>query len=1055
MTRHCQGEAASGRWWLLSLRREFLTSDNWKKRLLTTSLLVGFAGTVWTGAAIAQEAPAEDDTVVEVPEVEEDEESAMDTVFVTGSRLPSTFTSTAPMSVITADSAQLKGIADVSSLLQTSTVAAGSAQVTAVTSSAFVENGGVGTETISLRGLGANRTLTLLNGRRAGPAGTRGAVSSFDLNVIPLSAIERVEILKDGASSVYGSDAVAGVVNIITKKNDGGDANFFYSGPLDGGGEELRADASYGKDLGRFSFRVTGDYYKREELARGDRDFFDCQELLAFDTATGERADLIDPRTGDYVCRGDLIWGHIWTYDYNNTTTYAPDRPWNGRPALLQYDYSGTLGNFIPEFGPVGGNLTVGDGFYGVAYGEILTDNRTDPFYDPFARASEAVTNYNHPFQSLQSLSPEVERMTAYGSGEFEVTDSMTAYSEFLLNRRVTRVNGYRQYWNYQYVYNYGGTLYGDPMAISQGFTGDNVGFSPTAITDHNSSEITVDYMRFVAGLEGDLAVAGRNWAWDVSAQFSRSDGEYQEDIIFDDAISPYNFQTSLCEGTVTPVRGVPCVDVNWYSPDLLAGNPTAEERAFLFGTDTGNTIYEQWSIDGFLGGDLIELPAGMMSVGFGFQYREDKIEDTPGEAVLAGNAWGQSTAGITAGDDATSAVFGEVAIPLLAELPGVYDLSFNASARYTDVESYGSDSTYKIGLNWSITDEIRLRATNGTSFRTPALYELYLANQTSFASQRSIDPCIGWGSALASGDISQQLANNCSADGVPANHGGSGASAEVASAGGFGLLEAETSESSTFGLVYTPKFADFQLAIDYFEIEVNDQVDQLGASTILFGCYSSLNFGTDPLCDLFTRNGANDAAAYLISTVQNDFINISTQENRGIDFRATYAQDLFGGRLGLATEHTIQLEESRRLLPTSEQIDYNGEGGDPQWVGDFDVSYDKGPWSFFYNVRYVGATSNKDSYAELNGGSTTGSYLGTEIRYILETEEVFYHNASLARSFDNGFTVRAGVSNIFDTEPPIVSGLSGEYSSIGNAVIYSQYDLMGRSAFVNISKSF
>lgn len=1033
-----------------------MAQDIWKKKLLATTLFAGVAGTMWTGAALAQETgEAEDEAVIEVPSDEAaDDEDRRDTVYVTGSRLPSNFTSSAPMSVIGADTAALKGVADVGSLLQTSTVAAGSSQVTSVTSSAFVENGGVGAETISLRGLGANRTLTLLNGRRAGPAGTRGGVSSFDLNVIPLSAIDRIEILKDGASSVYGSDAVAGVVNIITKKEEGGEVNFFYSQPFDDGGEEIRADASWGKDLGRFSFRITGDYFKQQELARGDRDYFACQELMAYEAGSGgRRADLIDPRTGEYTCRGDLPWGHVWVYDYTSPSLTA--RPWQSRPQLLQYDHTGTLGEYLPTDGPLGGGLEYPDGWFPVAYGEMLTSGNPDPFYQEYARLSEALTDYNHPFQQRQTLSPEVERMTAYGSGEYEINDSMTAYSEFLLNRRTTKVNGYRQFWNYQYVYNYGDPFIGgDPMALAQGFSGTLMGFSPTAITDHSGSEITVDYMRFVAGVDGELNFGGRNWTWDISGQFSRSDGDYEEDIIFDDAISPYNFQTSLCEGTVTPVRGVPCVDVNWYAPEFLAGNPTQEERDFLFGTDKGNTVYEQWSIDGFVGGDLLELPAGMMSLGAGFQYRHDRINDVPGEAVLAGNAWGQSTAGITKGDDATSAVFGEVAIPLISEVPGIYDLSLNASARYTDVDSYGSDTTYKLGLNWAVTDEVRFRATNGTSFRAPALFELYLADQTSFANQRSIDPCIAWGSALDNGSISQTVADNCAAAGVPETHNGSGSSAEVSSAGGLGLLEAETSESMTLGFIYTPKFADFRFSIDYFEIEVEDQVDQLGATNILNGCYSSLNFPDDPLCDLFTRNGPDDSAAYLINTVQNDFINISTQENRGLDISATYARDLFNGRLTLETEHTIQLEESIRLLPTSRQEDFNGEAGDPEWVGDFNATYDKGPWSIFYNVRYVGKTSNLASYQELNGTGTP-TYLGTPIRYILDTDEVFYHNASIARNFDNGFMVRLGVSNIFDTEPPIVSGLTNEFNSIGNAVIYSQYDLMGRSAFINVSKSF
>lgn len=159
-----------------------------------------------TGFAFGALAQGEDEAVVATTPAAEDEVTpdgrVLDTVRVTGSRLSNPFTSISPLDVITADEAALEGIADIGKLLQSATVAAGSPQVTAATSAAFVQNGGIGAETISLRGLGANRTLTLINGRRAGPAGTRGGVSAFDLNAIPLSAVSSVEILKDGASSI-------------------------------------------------------------------------------------------------------------------------------------------------------------------------------------------------------------------------------------------------------------------------------------------------------------------------------------------------------------------------------------------------------------------------------------------------------------------------------------------------------------------------------------------------------------------------------------------------------------------------------------------------------------------------------------------------------------------------------------------------------------------------------------------------------------------------------------------------------------------------------------
>jgi len=170
-------------------------------------------------------------------------EEVIEEIVATGSRIRrDTFSSAAPMDVILAESAAARGINDVASLLQTNTIAAGAPQVTAAISAAGPNpvSGGLGTSTVSLRGLGANRTLVLLNGRRVGPSGVGGSVSAFDLNAIPLAAIERVEVLKDGASSIYGSDAVAGVDNIITKKTTGTSFDAFIAQPDQSGGEQTR-----------------------------------------------------------------------------------------------------------------------------------------------------------------------------------------------------------------------------------------------------------------------------------------------------------------------------------------------------------------------------------------------------------------------------------------------------------------------------------------------------------------------------------------------------------------------------------------------------------------------------------------------------------------------------------------------------------------------------------------------------------------------------------------------------------------------------------------------
>ena len=242
-----------------------------RKFLLGTTVIAGLA------AAVAVSAPslafAQTPAPASQPAEEEEGEAEVEALIVTGSRIKRTeFTSASPIQVITTENADLQGIADTAEMLQSSTLAAGSPQINSTISSAFVTNGGPGAATISLRGLGANRTLVLLNGRRAGPAGTRGGVSSFDLNVLPQSSIERIEILKDGASSIYGSDAIAGVVNIITRSNrDGWDFEAFASQPEEQGGEQYRFNGGWGKTFDRGYISVSADYYLQAEQTVGDR----------------------------------------------------------------------------------------------------------------------------------------------------------------------------------------------------------------------------------------------------------------------------------------------------------------------------------------------------------------------------------------------------------------------------------------------------------------------------------------------------------------------------------------------------------------------------------------------------------------------------------------------------------------------------------------------------------------------------------------------------------------------------------------------------------------
>ena len=960
------------------------------------------------------------------------DEDPLSEVVVTGSRLKQDpYTSSAPMEVLTAESATSRGVSSVAELLQSSTVAAGSPQITSASSTTFVQSGGIGASTLSLRGLGANRTLVLLNGRRAGPAGTRGEVSSFDLNVIPLSAVDRVEILKDGASSVYGSDAIAGVVNIITKKDDGGVVEGFVSRPTKEGGSESRLSASWGRKLDRGYFRVTADYHRENELAKGDRSWYRCNEAYIFDRNTGARRDVTDPRTGKPHCN-DLLWGHVWLYDYasefGNGATNIP----NATALLAQYDYDGNLGQYIPGYAadpnpPYG--LKTPPGWYPVNYD----------------RASAAVANADHPFQDGASLVPKSEHITAFVEGDFEINDSLTAYGEVLLNRRRTHANSYRQFWGYLYNedFDFVDVTPGAGNPLSAGWQGAQW-LSPTAITDHADDDIEVRYHRFVGGLRGDLSP---NWNWDVSYQYSRSDGYYTSDQIYNDAIRDQNFAIGSCVGTFTSVRGVPCQDIPWLDPQFLAGNISPDMQSYLFGRETGRTRYTQWTIEGFVAGELFDMPAGSVSVALGANYQYDKIIDKPGELTLSGNVWNATVAGITQGNDTSRAVFGEFKMPLLADLPAVKALTLNGSVRYTDVASYGDDTTYKTGINWEIVPGLRLRANRGTSFRSPTLFELYLADQTGSARQSAIDPCVRWQDALNNGDISQRVANNCAAAGLAPDYVGGSIDATVISGGGYGRLKAETSTSNTVGLVLQPRFADISLSVDYFDIEVKNEVSQLGAQQIVFGCYNSEFFPTDPLCSLFERTTINS----FIDNVQDSYINIAQQRNRGWDVGATYRFRLGPGKATVDTRHTFQIEDRRALFAETSE-DLNGEFGHPKWVGNFSLTYELGDWEFFWRVDAIGKVSNVESY-----GGDTANYFGERVRVVLDAPVTTYNSFSVKRKFDSvGLAATLGMANAFNQPPPQVTTLNlGELDFEGRSAFYTQYDPLGRRVFLNLKKTF
>lgn len=1016
-------------------------------------------------------------------DVVEEENTDEDQVVVTGSRIKSsTFSSPVSLDVLEVEDARVEGIADIAGLLQTATAASGSSQITSSVSTAFVVDGGLGAETVGLRGLAANRTLDLINGRRAGPSGIRGSVNSFDLGSIPLVGIERVDILKDGASSVYGSDAIAGVINYITDKSDGGEIDLFTSVPEEGGGEVFRGSATWGKTFDRGRFRITGDYIKEEELVRADRDYLDCDTDYTFTDATlSTRADVIDPRTGTPQCSGSP-WGHVWVYQSGGAADNIAQNP---RNLIFQYDRSGQLGGILPGIPTSldGTGLIAPPGWYQVSYTQDHIDGL--PAWagvDVSNNAPNAAYDLYSPFEQQESVIPERERYTLMADVEFELTDSVTAYAEALYNRRQTYQNAQKQYWTYQYGNNAVFSA-GDPVipnSVYPEWGGTNVWFSPTPVVDHGDQETTIDYYRLVGGLTGEFGdstpLAG--WTWDAYVQHSKSEGEYWEQFVRQDSIESFWFQGTSCVGQTSSgatgedganIPGVPCVDVRWFDPGFLAGELTQAERDFLLTSDTGQTDYTQTTVEGFLSGDVFTLPAGELSMAAGLFYQTDEIYDRPSDTILAGNGFSESNAGITEGSQDSVAIYGEARVPILSGMEFFEDLTAVVSGRYTEItskrvtgESIKVDGfNYRATVDWKISDVIRLRGSIGTSFRAPGLFEQFLADETGSARQGAIDPCVGWGTAVSNGSITQQVADNCNALGIPQDYTGAPISADLVTGGGFGFLEPETSKNKTIGFVLTPGFADLSLAVDYFDIEINDEISTLTAAQIVTGCLDSASFPNEPLCDLFTRAG-DATGQFRIDQVNATFININSQVNKGIDFTARYRTDTPWGPVSVNTQWSHQLEDEVLLLADDSRQFLNGGIGEPEWTGLGNISIEPTDNILIrYSFDYIGSQNSlRDRFDDIedfeqflqSDGGFTLNQDGTTVYAKFKLEPTWYHNISAQYQMDGGWTFRAGINNIFDEHPP-ASTLG---TTFGNSpVLASQYDLRGRRAFLNISKTF
>ncbi|MDI7774187.1 TonB-dependent receptor [Asticcacaulis sp. EMRT-3] len=973
-------------------------------------------------------------------------------VIVTGSRLHHTeYESDAPVQIISAEKSSLSGMISAAGVLQSASVAATSGQIDN-TFTAKVPLGGAGINTISLRGLGAQRTLVLLNGHRMPPAGVGGTVGPVDLSFIPQSLVARYEILKDGASSIYGSDAVAGVVNIITRdKVNGATVSADARVTQKGGGDQYDTSLLFGKTYDKGDFLVSADYYTQTALRYSDRSEFACPQDNYTD-ASGKRADIIDPNTGTYKCFGPAGFsGYVGTY----------------LPLNSYYYYYGSL------YTNIGGSLhgsraPTKDG------SGVSPEGVAGYLFTPYAER-----NFNSKQGLAATVVSPVKRLSLFASGHYrpDWAGGAELYGELMYGQRTSEQDFTRVLSPYISGDNPTNPFNNVSLALPvpgypNFYISDETGAPQTKLTivpfllaPANSVQ-TVDYLRALGGVRGDM---GR-WHWDAYVSASKSHGTYTTDVIPTDRLeavtgteqTPAATYIGTCNADA-PAGCVPLV-LNY---DLLVNNDLPKALTdYLFQQDKGKTDYTQLIAEATMTGDLLQLPAGPLGSVFGVNFRHDEINDVPGQYAISGDSWRQSAAGQTKGQDTLSEAFFELNAPLVRDQFAMKNLSVSLSGRFSNYDSVGSAWTYKTGFNWALDNRVRLRGTYGTSFRAPALYELYLNDQTTFYNQNQVDPCINYNLTGPDGSQNQSatVRANCAADGIPGNYNGSynGVSAGAAvTTGGGKDLKPEHSASATFGFVVTPPLSGFQLAVDFWRISVADQITS-SASGIVGACYASTTFRSQPgFCDLFSR----DPVTHLISTVDASYRNIPLEQSGGVDFTTSYEHSFPFGELHIDSQVSNIKYHRKQLFPGADNYDYAGTIGDPKWAGNVQTRFSHHAWTLAWTVNYTGASSNIGLYGETGSASIADGTLGSgfgynanTVYYRAFTKDFFTHDLTV-RYAAKDWTVIAGVVNLANTKAPLLGKgvYAGSADRLGNVVDSSQYNdgYLGRTFYLHMDKSF
>jgi iron complex outermembrane recepter protein len=992
-----------------------------KKTRICTGLALAFGSGLFIGVA---------------PALAQD---ATQRVEVTGSRIMSpNAESPSPLQIITAADIKASGVTNIQDLLLKNPAIGGAATFSRTNSNFDTSNSG--TAVIDLRNLGEERTLVLVNGKRfvAGIPGT----SAVDLNSIPTDFIERIEILTGGASSMYGSDAVAGVVNIILKRDFQGfalDAQVGRSSEGDDKGNKFsltwgaNAEGGKGNVMAHFSATKQGSVYARDRSGLGIDNISDA----AF---TGEKSDIFKFTTPFY-------------------SSFAPK------------------GRFFINPGNSTASRTV------EADGSIKTFSTNGPAGD-----GVGADGYNR--QSARAIAIPTDRYLFAAKGDYEVAPGHRAYLEGTYSATKTSSNlepfplGVDDIYPTtgqvpaQFLVN--GALVRNPI-VPDGIynllsktddTGALVyGFSRRlAEVGDRGSVANNDTFRVATGVKGAFTL-GNIWDYDVygSYGFSKrqqtSGGQVNVQNFrngleaipdADDEDGDGNVDEAICRDPTARDQG--CVPVNIFG----AGSLSQAAVKYISAPSLLSTFVSQQFYGATVSGEPMMLPAGPLGIALGAEYRKEyslsEFDALQQAGLNAGNAIPK-----TEGDYDVKELFGEVRVPLLKDASYAKALSVSGAVRASNYSTIGNAVSWNAGVEWSLNSDVKFRATRALAIRAPNIAELYQPPSQDFPQVQ--DPCVGVTPTSTGVTADRCRASPGVNDNIAANGGTfTQSQADLQGTSGFDRgnpdLEEEKGWTTTFGVVFTPRSVDmlrnWTFTADYFDIKIDQAIVPTPRQFILDQCYS----GDASFCNFITRRpaaiGANNAGS--LEYVDSAVTNSGGYNTEGVDLTAAYSNKLGPGIFNTRLAWTYLKDGYLIPTPGSSKDYFAGEVGSPKNKGNLALGYTWGPWGINGQFTFVGESSLDDQY--LQGLCNVpfdddGNCSSPTKRDSVKLPSKTYTDVQASYTVGK-VQYYLGVDNLFDTKQQfcdtnaLVAGENGGCAT-GTGTAPAAYDAIGRRYYIGL----